>query len=66
MNNASQTLDVALRFLPLIQFGITEFIAWITALRAIAKQSGEWTDAQEASFRDGLINSGIAPEELPD
>ena len=51
----SAIVQLALAILPLVQNGVTEFVAWITSLRSVAMQSGEWTEEQESAFRAGLF-----------
>lgn len=47
--------QIALALLPLVQFAVPEFLAFINSLRGAAKQAGEWTDAQETAYRAALF-----------
>jgi hypothetical protein len=51
--------------LPTITTGVEHLIAFITSVRTAAKQTGEWTDAVEASFRGALLVLGKDPAYLP-
>ena len=59
-------IQLAIALLPMVQTGITEFVAWITALRSASMQAGEWTDAQEEAYRKAMLDKGISPAYLPD
>ena len=48
--SAGAILMVALQFLPMIQTGVAEFLAWLEVLRSAAIQTGEWTPEQDAAF----------------
>ena len=52
---AAALAQLAIVMLPLIETGVSQFIAWITELRTAVQQSGEWTAAQEAAFRAALL-----------
>lgn len=52
---AAALIPIAIAALPYVQTGVTELIAWIAALVAAAKQSGEWTPAQDAAYRAALF-----------
>lgn len=59
-------IELALTLLPKVQTGVTEFIAWIASLKAIAQQNAEWTPEFEQAWREGLLYHNTGPEELPD
>jgi hypothetical protein len=59
-------IQLGLALLPLVETGVTEFIAWIASLRAAALQTGEWTDEQEAAFRASLYAKTKDPAYIPD
>jgi ABC-type methionine transport system permease subunit len=48
---AAALIPIAIAALPYVQTGVTELIAWIDALVVAAKQSGEWTAAQDDAWR---------------
>jgi hypothetical protein len=48
-------IPVLIAALPMIQTGVTEFIAWLNTLVAAAKQSGEWTPEEDAAYRAALF-----------
>lgn len=55
--------------LQLIQIGVPaveNLIAWVSALRTAATQSGEWTTAMETAFLTALLAYEAAPEWQPD
>lgn len=64
--DTATAIQIALALLPLVQTGLTEFIAYIAALRSAAQQAGEWTDAQEAAFRASLFAATQDPAYQPD
>jgi hypothetical protein len=47
---AAGLIQIGLQVLPLVTTGVTEFIAWLEALRTNLRQSGEWTAEQDADF----------------
>jgi hypothetical protein len=47
-------MQLALAILPLVETGVTNFVAWINAMRTAALQAGEWTPDQEAAYRAAL------------
>ena len=59
-------LQLALAILPLVENSVTEFIAWVTALRSSAMQSDEWTPEQETAFRAALFAKTNDPAYAPD
>lgn len=59
-------IALATQLLPLVTTGVPEFIAWIQSLRAAAQQSGEWTPAQELSYRAALFAKMQDPAYQPD
>jgi len=59
-------IQLALALLPMVQTGVTEFIAWINSLRAAAQQAGEWTPEQEAAYRAALLAKNNDPAYKPD
>lgn len=63
---AAAILQLALALLPLVQTGVTEFIAWISSLRTTLQQDDEWTDEQEAAYRAALWAKTQDPAYQPD
>lgn len=63
---SSEILQIALAFLPVINTGVNEFIAWLTTVRAAARQSGEWTPEQDAAFEAAIAAKKNDPAYLPD
>lgn len=63
---AAAAIQLALALLPLIQTGVTEFVAWINALKASLQQAGEWTPEQDAAYRAALLAKGLDPAYKPD
>lgn len=59
-------IQLAIALLPLVTTGVTEFIAWLGALKATAQQSGEWTSDQEAAYRAALFAKTGDPAYKPD
>ncbi len=59
-------IQLGLALLPLVETGVTEFIAWIASLRSAALQSGEWTDQMEADYRASLFARTKDPAYQPD
>lgn len=59
-------LQLALALLPMVETGITEFIAYINALKTAAQQAAEWTDAQDAAFNAALFAKTGDPAYAPD
>lgn len=64
--NPAAILQVALALLPLVQVGVTEFIAWLHTLRTAVQQTGEWTEEQEEAFRAALFAKTNDPAYQPD
>lgn len=52
--------------LPKVTVGLTEFVSWLASLRRAAIQSGQWSDAYEAQWREALLTQDLRPEEIPD
>lgn len=63
---AAAIIQLALALLPLVHTGITEFIAWITSLKAALQANDEWTPEQEAAFRAALFAKTNDPAYAPD
>lgn len=63
---AAAILQLLLLLLPSVETGVTELIAWINSIRNSLKQSGEWTDAQEAAYRAALFAKTQDPAYAPD
>jgi hypothetical protein len=59
-------LQLALALLPMVETGVTEFVAYISALRTAAQQAGEWTPEQEAAYRAALFAKTADPAYQPD
>lgn len=59
-------LQLAIALLPLIQTGVTEFIAWISTIRGALQQSGEWTPELETAYRAALYAKSNDPAYAPD
>jgi len=59
-------LELGLTLLPKVTVGVTQFVAWLGALRTAVQQTGAWTAEYEAQWRAGLLNHKLAPEEVPD
>ena len=66
MNTALVLAQVIITLLPMIRGDISALIRWISVVRTAAKQSGEWTDEMDLTFRNCLIASGHADEWQPD
>ena len=47
--------------LPIVNTGVEHLIAWITTVRAAARQTGEWTPEADAAFRASLLATGKDP-----
>jgi len=63
---AAQLIPIVIAALPMIQTGVTEFIAWLETLRSAAKQAGEWTDEQDAAYLAALRAKLGDPAYQPD
>lgn len=55
-----------LAVLPLITTGVNELVAWIKTVRTTAQQTGEWTAAAEAAYKESLLASAQDPANKPD
>lgn len=64
--SAAAILALLQQALPFITTGIPELIAWIETLRTAAKQTAEWTDAQDQAFVQALYTTTQDPRYAPD
>lgn len=55
MAAALALLPIVLQYLPKVETGVEQLIAWITAVRSAAKQAAVWTPEQETDFLEALI-----------
>ena len=65
MTLALALAQVLIPLLPTIETGVEQAISFIESVRTAAKQSGEWTQAMDYSFRSSLIALGKDPAYLP-
>lgn len=63
---AAQIAQLAISLLPLVQTGVTEFVAWLETLRTAARQTAEWTPDQDAAFTSALYAKTNDPRYQPD
>lgn len=63
---AAVILQIALAALPILNVGVTEFIAWLNTLKASIQATGEWTPEQEEDFRAALFAKTSDPAYQPD
>lgn len=63
---AAVILQIALAALPILNVGVTEFIAWLNTLKSAAQADGEWTPEQEQAFRAALFAKTADPAYQPD
>lgn len=66
MGAALALVATILPLLPTIEADISGLIQFISGVRSAAKQSGEWTNAQESAFVDALIASAKTRAWTPD
>jgi len=59
-------INLALALLPIVETEVPRFIAWIDALVAVAKTTGEWTPEQDAAYRAALFAKTSDPAYQPD
>ena len=59
-------IQLGLLFLPKIQTGLVQFVAWLNANRTAMQQTGEWTIEHEAAWKEALLSKNLSPEEIPD
>ena len=59
-------IQLALALLPLIEKGVPEFIAWITAIKTSLQATGEWTPTQDAAYKAALFAKTKDPAYQPD
>jgi len=62
----SALIQLTLALLPIIETEVPRFIAWIDALVAVAKTTGEWTPAQDAAYKTALFAKTCDPAYQPD
>lgn len=64
--SAALIAQLAIALLPTIEHGVTEFIAWIQALKSAAQQAGEWTPELDAAYRVAMYATTMDPAYAPD
>ena len=58
--------QLGLTLLPMITAGTTELLRFIQSVRGAARQTGQWTEAQEEAYQASLLASATDPKHLPD
>ena len=58
--------QIAIQLLPTVETGVSELISFINTVRSAAQQSGEWTAAIEAAYRESLFATTSDPAYKPD
>jgi hypothetical protein len=64
--DATAIMQLAMALLPLVENGVSSFIAWIDSMKSAAQQAGEWTPTQEAAYRAALFAKTQDPAYQPD
>lgn len=66
MSAALALLPLVLQYLPTVEVGVEQLIAWVSGVRAAAQQSNVWTADQETAYMAALQATKNDPAWQPD